>query len=327
MLTLVCLSLALLLDRFIGDPDWLWRRVSHPVVIFGRAIAFFEKHFNGKGLDRKDRRSYGIMTILALLLASILSGWFLHRVLIYFGWLGTVIEIIVVAIFLAQKSLADHVEAVAKGLRTGGLAGGRRAVSMVVGRNPETLDEPGVCRAAIETLAENFSDGVVAPALFYAVFGLPGLFAYKMLNTADSMIGHKTPRYREFGWASARLDDVANWPAARLSALLIALGALAERGRAALRRSLSVALRDHGLHRSPNSGWPESAMAGALDIALAGPRIYEGETVVEPMQNAAGRRQIGPADIDAAIAVFWRAWTAFNLLVPLAVLLLAAVML
>jgi len=148
---------------------------------------------------------------------------------------------------------------------------------------------------------------VVAPAFYYALFGLPGLLAYKMLNTADSMIGHKTPRYRAFGWAAARLDDLANWPAARLSALFIALGAWVRRGRPSARKSVSVALRDHGLHRSPNSGWPESAMAGALDIALAGPRAYAGEQVMEPMQNSAGRKNIGPTDIDLAIEVFWAA--------------------
>ena len=202
-----------------------------------------------------------------------------------------------------------HVFAVGEGLRREGIIGGRKAVSMIVGRDPNLLDRAGVCRASIESLAENYSDGVVAPAFYYALFGLPGLFAYKMLNTADSMIGHRTPRYREFGWASARLDDLANWPAARLSALFIALGTWLRRGRPSARKSVSVALRDHGLHRSPNSGWPESAMAGALDIALAGPRVYAGEQVMEPMQNSAGRKNIGPTDIDLAIEVFWAACT------------------
>jgi len=220
-----------------------------------------------------------------------------------------------VAVLLAQKSLADHVFAVGEGLRKEGIAGGRKAVSMIVGRDPNLLDRSGICRASIESLAENYSDGVVAPAFYYALFGLPGLLAYKMLNTADSMIGHKTPRYREFGWASARLDDLANWPAARLSALFIALGTWFRRGRPSARKSVSVALRDHGLHRSPNSGWPESAMAGALDIALAGPRVYAGEQVMEPMQNSAGRKNIGPTDIDLAIEVFWAACTVLATLV------------
>jgi adenosylcobinamide-phosphate synthase len=320
MLTLLILTLALLIDRVIGDPPWLWAKIPHPVVIFGKAISFFDRQFNGKGLAAPDRRAYGIMAIVALLIASILAGLLMHRLLGRLGLFGLAVETLVVAVLLAQKSLADHVADVATGLRRDGLAGGRRAVAMIVGRDPETLDQPAICRAAIETLAENFSDGVVAPALFYAVFGLPGIFAYKMLNTADSMIGHKTPRYLHFGWAAARLDDLANWPPARLSALLIAAGGLFERGHKAARRALRTALTDHGLHRSPNSGWPESAMAGALDVALAGPRIYAGERVQEPMQNAAGRRDLGPADIDAAVAVFGSACTCFNLLVPAAMI-------
>lgn len=309
MYTLYVLFFALLLDRAVGDPDGAWRRIPHPVVLFGKAVAFCERHFNRKGLDDRDRRTYGMMAILALLIGSVLTGILLSRILAQANLFGILVEILVVAILLAQKSLADHVFAVGQGLRTDGIAGGRRAVAMVVGRDPNSLDRAGVCRAAIESLAENYSDGVVAPALFYALFGLPGLFAYKMLNTADSMIGHKTPRYRQFGWASARLDDFANWPAARLSALFIALGAWFRRGRPSAHKSVSVALRDHALHRSPNSGWPESAMAGALDIALAGPRSYAGEQVMEPMQNSAGRKNIGPTDIDSAIEVFWAACT------------------
>jgi adenosylcobinamide-phosphate synthase len=315
--TLYVLLFALILDRALGDPDGAWRRVPHPVVLFGKAVSFFEAHFNRKGLNDRDRRAYGMMTILALLIGSIIVGLLLTRLFAFAGIFGILLEIVIVAVLLAQKSLADHVSAVAQGLRKDGIAGGRRAVAMVVGRDPNTLDREGVCRAAIETLAENFSDGVVAPAFYYAIFGLPGLLAYKMLNTADSMIGHKTPRYRHFGWASARLDDFANWPAARLSALFIAIGSWYRRGRLSARKSAGVALRDHGLHRSPNSGWPESAMAGSLDIALAGPRSYAGEQVMEPMQNSAGRKNIGPTDIDMAIEVFWAACTVLTLAVAI----------
>ena len=317
MYTLYVLFLALLVDRAVGDPESAWSRVPHPVVLFGKAVSFAERQFNRKGLSDRDRRAYGIMAILALLMASVLAGILMSRLFVFMGFFGIIAEIVVVAILLAQKSLADHVGAVAAALRKDGIVGGRRAVSMIVGRDPNTLDRAGVCRAAIESLAENFSVGIVAPALFYAVFGLPGLFAYKMLNTADSMIGHMTPRYRQFGWASAKLDDVANWPAARLSAVVIALGAWVRRGRSSAHKSISVALRDHGLHRSPNSGWPESAMAGALDISLAGPRSYAGEQVMEPMQNSAGRRNIGPIDIEMATEVFWSSCTAFTILVPL----------
>lgn len=322
MYTLYVLVFALVVDRAVGDPENAWRRVPHPVVLFGKAVSFFEKHFNRRGLDDRDRRTYGMMSILALLIASVMAGLLASRILSYAGPIGILLEIVIVAILLAQKSLADHVMAVGAGLRKEGIVGGRRAVSMVVGRDPNSLDRAGVCRAAIESLAENYSDGVVAPAFYYALFGLPGLFAYKMLNTADSMIGHKTPRYRQFGWASARLDDFANWPAARLSALFLAIGTWFRRGRPSARKSVSVALRDHGLHRSPNSGWPESAMAGALDIALAGPRSYAGEQVMEPMQNSAGRKNIGPADIDSAIEVFWSACSVLTVVVVIMALML-----
>ena len=216
---------------------------------------------------------------------------------------------------LAHKSLSDHVIRVAQGLRQDGLAGGRRAVSMIVGRDPETLDEPAVCRAAIESLAENFSDGVVAPAFWYALLGLPGLLAYKMLNTADSMIGHKSPKYLAFGWASARLDDLANLPAARLSALFVAAGAWWRFDRRRARNALDTAFRDHGLHRSPNSGWPEAAMAGALDIQLAGPRIYGGAVVDEPMLNGAGSPVANLIDIEDGVHVFHGAGAALLALV------------
>ncbi|MBX9458939.1 MAG: adenosylcobinamide-phosphate synthase CbiB [Rhizobium sp.] len=315
MYTLYVLFFALVLDRAVGDPENAWRRVPHPVVLFGKAVSFLEGQFNRKGLNDRDRRAYGMMAILALLIGSVLVGLLISRLLFHAGLFGILIEIAIVAILLAQKSLADHVFAVGEGLRKDGIAGGRKAVAMVVGRDPNLLDRSGVCRAAIESLAENYSDGVVAPAFYYALFGLPGILAYKMLNTADSMIGHKTPRYREFGWASARLDDFANWPAARLSALFIAVGTWFRRGRPSARKSVSVALRDHGLHRSPNSGWPESAMAGALDVALAGPRTYAGEQVMEPLQNSAGKSNIGPTDVDNAIEVFWAACTVLTLCV------------
>ncbi|MCM2474902.1 cobalamin biosynthesis protein [Rhizobium sp. CG5] len=320
MMQFLTLLVALLLDRLVGDPPWLWQRLPHPVVLFGAAISACDRGLNRAHWSPRRRRLGGVLTIVILLALSLALGVFLHRLFGHLGPLGFVLEIIITAIFLAQKSLTDHVSAVAVGLRDGGIAGGRKAVSLIVGRDPETLDEPGVCRAAIESLAENFADGVVAPALWYAALGLPGILAYKMLNTADSMIGHKSDKYLDFGWASARLDDLANWPAARLSALLIAAGALWHSGRRAAGRSLSLALRDHGLHRSPNSGWPEAAMAGALDIGLAGPRVYAGQPVSEPMMNGAGRRDLGSADIDAAVAVLQAAWLSLWLAVGAALI-------
>lgn len=321
--TLLLLFPALLLDRLVGDPDRLWRRVPHPVVLFGRAIGLMDKLFNGKRLSADTKSFNGAAGIAVLLAASAFLGFFVHRLLAPLGIVGALVEIVIVAIFLAQKSLYDHVRAVSSSLKRGGLAGGRQAVSMIVGRDPATLDEPAICRAGIESLAENFSDGVVAPALWYALFGLPGLFAYKMLNTADSMIGHKNAKYLDFGRASARLDDLANWPAARLSILFLAAGAWAVKGRAAARHAIGTALRDAGLHRSPNSGWPEAAMAGALGIGLAGPRIYGGTRVDEPMMNASGRTVATVADIDLSLRIFSAACAALAAAVLLAALLAA----
>ena len=321
--TLFILFLALVLDRLVGDPDTLWRRLPHPVVLFGKAIGGMDRLFNEKRLSAETRRFNGVAGIAVLLAVSVFLGIVLHRFLAAFGFFGAVIEIAIVAVFLAQKSLYDHVRAVATGLREGGIEGGRRAVSMIVGRDPATLDEPAVCRAAIESLAENFSDGVVAPAFWYALLGLPGLFAYKMLNTADSMIGHKNAKYLDFGWASARLDDLANWPCARLSILFIAAGAWVARGRAAARAAIGAALRDAGLHRSPNSGWPEAAMAGALGIGLAGPRIYGGARVDEPMMNASGRTVATVADMDLSLRIFSGACAVLAVFVLLAAFLVS----
>jgi adenosylcobinamide-phosphate synthase len=322
---LLALAAALLLDRLVGDPDWLWRRLAHPVVLFGAMIGWCDRTFNRRRLGDETLKASGALVICGLLAWSLVCGWLLHWLFGQIGLFGLLLETILVAVFLAQKSLADHVSRVASGLRSGGLDGGRRAVAMIVGRDPETLDAPAVCRAAIESLAENFSDGVVAPAFWYAVLGLPGLLAYKMLNTADSMIGHKSPKYLHFGWASARLDDIANLPAARLSILLIAVGAWFAKGRKAARNALGTAFRDHGLHRSPNSGWPEAAMAGALDLQLAGPRIYAGALVNEPMINGSGRPVATAADVDTGVSVFYGACTALFLLVAFVFMIVSIV--
>ncbi|MDF1607641.1 adenosylcobinamide-phosphate synthase CbiB [Hoeflea sp. YIM 152468] len=317
---LLVLLLALVGDRVVGDPDWLWRRISHPVVFFGYAIGFADSRFNRSSDGAKLRRCKGWIVLVLLLGLSALGGWALACLFGGLGVAGMAFEVVVVAVFLAQKSLADHVIAVADGLREGGVAGGRTAVAMIVGRDPDVLDQAGVSRAAIESLAENFSDGIIAPALWYALLGLPGLLAYKMLNTADSMIGHLNERHGDFGRGAAKLDDLANWPAARLSAVLIAAGAGLARGTTSMRNAMEAALVDSGLHRSPNAGWPEAAMAGALGLALAGPRQYGGEMVMEPSLNASGRQQAGEGDIRAALSVFERACDCLATIVLLSIL-------
>ena len=314
------LLIALIADRLIGDPDWLWRRVPHPVVWFGTVIGAFEQAFNNPEHPPKTREKLGFLAIAVLLLFSGVIGHWLAWAFDFIGVFGMAAEFVVVTILIAQKSLADHVRAVADGLRDGGLAGGREAVAMIVGRDPQTLDEAAVARAAIESLAENASDGVVAPAFWYAVFGLPGLFVYKMLNTADSMIGHKSERYRAFGRASAKLDDLANWVPARLTGVMIALADGSLQGIDRARRTFGVMMRDAGLHRSPNAGWPESAMAAATGVALGGPRFYAGDIADEPFMNVSGRHSATERDIAAALAVFWRTMTILAVIVAVVAL-------
>lgn len=312
--TFIVLTAALLIDRFIGDPDWLWKRAPHPAALFGKALDFADRRFNRSSDAPLVRRRNGFAVTSALLLAAAAGGWGAHWMFAQAGWAGLVLEAVTASVFLAQKSLADHVSAVAVALGNGGLASGREAVSMIVGRDPEQLDEAGVCRAAIESLAENSSDGVIAPAFWFAITGLPGLFAYKMLNTADSMIGHTSDRHSDFGRFAAKLDDAANWIPARLTGLLICAAAALTGGAARGRGALTVMLRDARQHRSPNAGWPEAAMAGALGLSLGGPRRYGADFVNEPELNGAGRRSAERADIFQALRHFWHAMSMLMLI-------------
>lgn len=285
---------AALLDAVIGDPPIVWRRVPHPVVWVGRMIALTEARLNRGGSAR--RRALGLLALALWLAVGVGSSLGLLAILPE----GAAVALTLFggAVLLAQKSLADHVLAVARGLEVS-LADGRRAVSMIVGRDPEVLDEAAVARAAIESAAENFSDGFVAPLFWFALLGLPGIVGYKIINTADSMVGHRTARYAAFGWASARLDDLVNLLPARLAGAAIAGAAFILRhdGWQALR----AMARDAGYHRSPNAGWPEAAMAGALGLALAGPRRYGAEIVEDGWMNDGGRPVATVADIRAAV--------------------------
>jgi adenosylcobinamide-phosphate synthase len=291
---------ALLLDAIIGDPDWLWRRLPHPVVWIGRVISVFDAQLNKSSFSPYQRRLGGLMSLVFLVIGGLLAGAGLHFVCERIPF-GDFLVVVIAAVFIAQKSLYQHVAAVRDGLVSGGLEGGRKAVSMIVGRDPNQLDEAGVSRAAIESCSENFSDGVVAPVFWFAVLGLPGLLAYKAVNTADSMIGHKNEKYSDFGWASARFDDLINLPASRLSGLFIALSAPIASG--SIKKSLSCILKDSGQHRSPNAGWPEAAMAGALNLALAGPRVYPGYTVEDPYMNISGRKNALAEDVSRSLNV------------------------
>lgn len=301
---LFALLIALVLDWYFGEPDILWSRVPHPIILFGRAVSFADRTLNLEADSDSQKYKKGALAITLLIGIALLLGVLLDWVASMAGWFGILIEILVVFVLLAQKSLHDHVAAVASGLTDSGLAGGREAVGMIVGRDPETLDGSGVSRAAIESLAENFSDGVVAPAFWFAVFGLPGIMVYKMINTADSMIAYKNEKYLLFGRVAAQIDDIANWLPARLSALLIGCAAGFLFGLGKAKSSLVCAFRDSGLHRSPNAGWPEGAMAGALNIAVGGPRDYGHERVAQSFINASGKVGLDAEDILAALRVF-----------------------
>ena len=292
---------ATVLEALVGYPAPLYRAIGHPVTWMGRWLGGLDKLMNRPRLSFAARRALGVVA-LGLFLASVgLVAWLAMQALLPLGPLGFVVLVLLAASLPAQRSLATHVRAVADGLDAG-LDEGRRAVANIVGRNPDVLDEAGVARAAIESLAENFSDGVVAPILWTALGGLVGGALYKAINTADSMIGHKDERHAAFGWAAARLDDLVNLPASRLAALWLILAAALTSG-ASPREAAGAVWRDASRHRSPNAGWPEAAMAGALGLKLAGPRVY-GETLVDDAFMGDGRREAGAADIRKALRLY-----------------------
>ena len=296
--TLFVVVAALAFDAVIGDPDWLWRRLPHPVALIGSFIGLLDRTLNLETRSPAQRKFAGVGVVILLVAISALSGCLIEMALRQTAF-GNWLIGLMASTLIAQRSLYQHVARVRSAFADGGLAEARRAVSMIVGRDPDQLDEAGVCRAAIESCAENFSDGVVAPVFWLALLGLPGLIAYKTINTADSMIGHRSARHEAFGWAAARLDDLVNLVPARLSGLLVAFVAPIASG--TTKTALRVMWRDAAKHRSPNAGWPESAMAGALGLALAGPRRYGERTVDDPLLNAEARRDANPADIGLAL--------------------------
>jgi len=298
---LLLLVAGLLIDALFGDMPVIFRYVPHPVVLAGRVIAFFDRKLNRETRTQVARRERGIVTVIVLVGGAALLGLIVERIC-RGSLVGAVIEAVLIAVLVAQRSLYEHVAAVAAALATGGLDSGREAVRHIVGRDPMSLDAHGVARAALESLAENFSDGVVAPVFWYLLFGLPGLLAYKMANTLDSMIGHRTSHYRAFGWAAARLDDVLNTVPAPLSGILFAVAAVFARN-ARPGHAVAIMLRDGRKHHSPNAGWPESAMAGALGLALAGPRRYPEGLVADPWLGD-GSARAGVSDIVRGLQLY-----------------------
>jgi adenosylcobinamide-phosphate synthase len=292
---------ALAIEAAFGFPDVLYRRIGHPVGWIGALIAWCDRAWNRREFSFERRRMLGVGTLLLLLAVSGVSALVIFLLAQHFlaGFATTLACGAVASTLLAQRSLDAHVLAVANALEQEGVEAGRRAVSMIVGRDTAALDEAGVSRAAIESLAENFSDGVVAPLFWLLVAGLPGIFGYKAINTADSMIGHKSDRYLAFGWASARVDDLVNLPASRLAALWLVLAAAALSGLSP-RGAIAAMRRDANGHRSPNAGWPEAAVAGALGLRLAGPRAYDG-AMVDDHWIGDGRETASARDIRLAL--------------------------
>lgn len=290
-MTLSCILLALILDAFLGEPVWIWSKIPHPTVLMGRIIKWCELKYNN-GINRKNK---GILFIAFMVIFLAIFGYLIERLPFSAIW-----NILIVAILLSHKSLTEHVTAVSLGLQKN-LSQGRTAVAMIVGRDTANLAETDIARSAIESAAENFSDGIIAPLFWFLIGGLPGILIYKFVNTSDSMIGYKNIQYNQFGWAAARLDDLLNWIPARLSGLLICI---VHQNNSAL----NIMWRDASLHRSPNAGWPESAMAGVLDVSISGPRSYEGVIKNYPFVNVDGKKKLTAVDIDNAVDVLWRSW-------------------
>lgn len=288
---------ALALEAMIGYPDWLHRRIAHPVALIANVITALERRWNHPGRARK---FLGIMTVIIAAGLAAAVGWLIARTLQFIPY-GGVVLVLIATLGLAQRSLFDHVAAVIRAFNAGDLPAARTAVGRIVGRDVENLDESGVAAAALESLAESFNDGVVAPAFWLLLGGLPGLFAYKAVNTADSLIGHMEPRWRNFGWAAARTDDVMNLIPARCAGFLIAIA-----GRGGWR----VMFKDAGKHDSPNAGWPEAAMAGALGVQLGGAADYDGVRHQRPTFGAG--RLPAASDLGRGLMIYlgacWVMW-------------------
>jgi len=307
----------MLIELCLGYPATLHRAIGHPVTWMGRLIAWLDRALNRETATPQARRAAGVVAVLILLAIVGVLAFLVQSALLRLPF-GIFAAALVASTLVAQRSLHRHVADVAAALETDGVAAGREAVAHIVGRDTDKLDAAGVARAAIESLVENFSDAIVAPVFWMAISGLPGAALYKAINTADSMIGYRTPRHQAFGWAAARLDDLVNLPASRLSALLLVAAAALSGNRAGT--AWRAVRRDAGKHRSPNAGYPEAAMAGALGLSLAGPRVYGGAPVEDAFMGD-GRREAEAADIRRALALY-RAADAI-LIVLLGVLTLA----
>ncbi|SLN21747.1 cobalamin biosynthesis protein [Falsiruegeria litorea R37] len=283
------LASAMLLDAALGEPDWLWSRLRHPAVLMGDCVGWLEQRLN-KGDNRRIKGAAAVVVLT-------LGAWGLGLLL---SALGPVVEILCCAILLAHRSLVGHVQDVADALRLS-VSDARHMVARIVSRDTQDMTGPQVARSAIESASENLSDGVVAPAFWFLIAGLPGLLMYKVINTADSMVGYRNDRFLHYGWASARFDDLLNLIPARLTGLLIVV--LSNQW-----SKTAEIIEDAQRHISPNAGWPEAAMARALNVALAGPRSYHGQIRHLAWVNEGAREDIGAREVERAVNMLWQVW-------------------
>jgi len=290
---------AMSVDALLGWPDPLFARIGHPVTWLAGLIDFLDKNWNRSSASAGVRRAAGAAAALIVIALAVAAASAIQSLLTS-EWSRIYVAGILAWPLVALRSLYDHVAAVALALQSSNIETARLAVARIVGRDPSSLDEAGIARAAIESLAENASDGVVAPVFWGALFGLPGIVGYKAINTLDSMIGHRTIRHKAFGWAAARIDDLANFVPARLTGFLFAVVAQSPSA------AWSCMARDARRHRSMNAGWPEAAMAGALGVRLSGPRVYQGSVAEEPWLNEAARDPRAE-DILAGLKLYRRA--------------------
>ena len=309
------------IELCLGYPQPLTRAIGHPVTWIGGLIGGLDRALNRDAAGARTRQLAGAVALLIVIVVVGLAAFIIARELFRLPF-GLLIVALAASTLIAQRSLHRHVAAVATALEAEDLGAARSAVSHIVGRDTAELDAPGVARAAIESLAENFSDAVVAPVLGLAIAGLPGIAVYKAINTADSMIGHRTERHAAFGWAAARLDDLVNLPASRLAALLLIAAAGLGNGASSVQAWRTVWF-DAPRHRSPNAGYPEAATAGALGLSLAGPRVYRGVRVDDAVMGG-GRRQATAADIRCALALYRAADAILVALLALVALLFTA---
>ena len=309
--------MAMALDTLIGDPPWLYRVVPHPVAAIGRLVGALDERWNDPALGDEVRRQRGVTLAIVVTAGAFALAWLVGYALDQISW-GWLLEALLASAMLSFRGLYDHVRRVAEALDDG-LGPAQAAVGHIVGRDPASLDAHGVARAAIESTAENFADGTVAPVFWYLVFGLPGLVAYKAINTMDSMVGYRSPRHEAFGAAAAKLDDAVNFWSSRLAGLLFVVAAAAVPGADAA-GAWRAMRRDAPKHRSPNAGWPEAAVAGALGLAIAGPRRY-GARLVDDHWMGDGRTQATAADLRRALALYPAAGAALALAVAIGAVL------